>query len=478
MSPDHLGTALRDLVDDLDGVVAPPPPAELWAGGRRRRRTARLVPVLVAAWVAALVALVVWPGGAPRASVPAVRVDADGAARLTAYPDVIAQPPFPPQTATPGVTAALVPDRAFPSGLGAPTAGTHVYAISPVGAVRKVALPPDGSGLLGTPSLSPDGRWVARGPVLTDLVTGAAVPAAAQQARLGRDRTPVGEASWWSPDSARAFVAVFDQGTPRSAGLVVGTDGSTVEVPAVEGGITPVFAGWLDDDTLLALLDLGPDTSRLETRTWTIGEAAWRAGAVVSWGVGDSENDRLRALLSPDGARLLLTTTRSEPADQPEVSQVVGTNAMMFDPRTGAQLGMPSDDGVVDASRWAPGTFVGWEGWGCRSAWKDGLPVITDGEVRGFVDTGRDGVVDGKADYRLVDVSSAYGEPCVAFAGSELRGTPVTNHVALWQERLWTWGLPIVVIGLLVLAGWGLSRRKHAPRKPIRRLRPIITQPF
>ena len=436
--------------------------AELWAGGRRRRRTARLLPALAAACVVALVTLAVWPANGPQASVPAVRTDSDGTARLTAYPDVIAKPPFPPETATPGVTAALVPDRAFPDDLAEPTGGTHVFAISAAGAVRRVVLPLDGSGLHRAPALSPDGRWVARGPVLTDLVTGAAVPGVAQQRQLGRDWGPSDQPGWWSPDSQRVFVGTFNQGQPQFGGLVLGTDGSTTEVPLVEGGLVPVFAGWLDDRTLLALLDLGPGTSRLEIRTWSPGDSTWRPGAVVSWGVGDSELQQLRAQLSPDGSRLLLTTTEGD------VGQAVGTTAMMFDPRTGAQLGMPTSDGQLSATMWAPGSGLGWEGWGCRPAWRAGLPVSTDdGAVTAFWAPGG-----------LVSVSSGYGEPCVAFAGDELRGTPVTNHVAIWQERLWTWGLPILVVGLLVLAGWGLSRRKHAPRKPIRRLRPIITQPF
>ncbi len=476
MSTDRLGAALHDLVDSMDEVagVAPPEAAELWAGGRRRRRTARLLPALAAACVVALVALAVWPAGELQASVPAVQVDSDGAARLTAYPDVIAKPPFPPETARPGVTAALLPDPAFPDGLAEATRGTHVYAVSPAGAVRRVVLPLDDSGLHGAPALSPDGRWVARGPVLTDLVTGAAVPVPPQQERLALEWTPFDQPAWWSPDSRRVFVGAFDQDQPRFGGLVVGTDGSTTEVPLVEGGLVPVFAGWLDDRTVLALLDLGPDTSRLETRTWTLGDPTWRPGAVVSWGVGDSELQQLRAQLSPDGSRLLLTTNEGD------IGQAVGTKAMMFDPRTGAQLGMPSDDGAVVASRWAPGSAVGWEGWGCRPAWREGLPVITDGQIRGFVDTDPNGLVDGRASFDLVSVSSAYGEPCVAFAGNELRGTPVTNHVALWQERFWTWGLPILGVGLVALALWGWSRhrRDRPPRKPIRRLRPIITQPF
>ena len=87
-------------------------------------------------------------------------------------------------------------------------------------------------------------------------------------------------------------------------------------------------------------------------------------------------------------------------------------------------------------------------------------------------------LVEGTATHDLVSVSSGYGQPCVAFAGDELRGTPVTNHVALWQERLWTWGVPLLGLTLLVLALWAYSRRQRTWRKPLRDLPPIITQPF
>ena len=158
-------------------------------------------------------------------------------------------------------------------------------------------------------------------------------------------------------------------------------------------------------------------------------------------------------------------------------STVEGTAAMLFDARTGKQMGMPSTDGTVSPS--GQGSSFGWEGWGCRSAWHDGLPVITDGEVSGFVDTSRNGLIDGRAEFGLADVSSGYGTPCVAFAGNELRGTPVTNHVALWQERLWAWGMPLLGLGLVVLALWGWNRRhRNQWRRPLGHLPPIIAKPF
>ena len=458
MSTDQLSAALRDLVADAERGVRPPEADDVWLVGRRRRVSAVAVRLTVAACLLAVVALVVWPAGPPRAVLPAVRLD--GTERLATYPDALAKPPFVHVTTTPGVTAALVP-ASGPAG--------RPYAVSPEGAVTRVSLPAGEVDVPGLrPSLSPDGRWAARGAVLTDLVSGVTVPDAQEQVRLDRRWTPADEASWWSPDSRRVFVAAHNQGAIRADGVVVGTDGSTMEVPLVEGGLQAIFAGWLDDDTLLALLDLGPGTTRLEMRTWTIGETSWTSTtAVVEWGT--DEYSQLRALLSPDGERLLITGAVTD-----ESNGLSGTAAMMFDPRSGARLGMPLADGSVDVSRWARGGFAEWEGWGCRPAWHEDLPVITDGGVKGFVNpTGRPGGGE------LVSVSSGYGRPCVAFAGNELRGSAVTNHALVWKERLWSWGLPLLGLTLLGLAAWAWNRRHRGSwRQPPRRRPAIITQPF
>lgn len=466
MSPDRLGTALRDLVDDADHDLAPPVAVDLWAAGRRRRVRAVAVPALVMACVAALVALTLWPAGVPRASVPAVRVDDGGTARLTAYPDVIAKPPSIPTTAAPGVTAALVP-----SGDAAST-----YAVSPAGVVRRLAPSAQPRYFFEpAPSLSPDGRWMADGFALTDLVRGTSVTTPAVLGRLEQRWGPPQEPGWWSPNSRLLFIGAFNQGTPVASGVVMGLDGTTTEVPLVEGGLQATFAGWLDDRTLYALLDLGPGTTRLEVRTWSLGEQAWAApGTVLSWRDDvEGDTEMLQALLSPDGQRLLLTS----PVTDPGSNALDQTDAMMFDPRTGAQLGMPLADGSLDPTSWSPGTAVSWEGWGCRPAWHDGLPVVTDGGVTGFVDR-LGGLVDGSSHRELVAVSSGYGGACVAFAGNELRGAPVTNHLAVWQERLWTWGVPLLLVVLLGGVIWWMLRRRNYPRRPPRRLPMIITQPF
>ena len=454
--------AADDIVEGHHGL-GPDAPA-LWGRGRRATWAARGAAVGVVAAVVAAIGLAVWPTGAPRTSDPAVMVDVDGTTRLTAYPDVIAKAPNVLTTTTPGVTAAVVPGEG----------PDQVYAVSPAGVVSRVPLPREESQFGAGPALSPDGRWVAHGPALSNLVTGATVPPAPARAQLERTwGSPEGPA-WWSPDSRRIFVGTVNEGQPRFGGVVIGTDGSTTEVPVIVDGIAPIFAGWLDDTTLLALLDLGPGSTRLELRTWTFGDTAWTdRGTVISWSPKDTLTTR--ASLSPDGSRLLLVSSD----DTQETQSIAGTNAMMFDPRTGAQLGMPAGDGSLTPSQWGKGTAVTWKGWGCRSAWRGGLPVITDGSIRGFVDTDPTGLVDGKTTTELVAVSPGYGEACVAFAGNELRGTPVTNHLAVWQERLWTWGWPLLGVDLVVLALWGWNRRhKNLWRRPLGHLPPIIAKPF
>ena len=440
MSPDRLGTALRGLVDDVEQGVAPPVAAELWSGGRRRRRTARLVPVLAAACVAALVALVVWPSGGPHASVPAVTLDGDGYARLTSYPSEVPKPPFIPGTSRPGVTAAVLADRGDT---------VRLYSVSPAGSVRELPEPDADSS--APPALSPDGRWLAQGTALIDLVGGEAVPSEAVRAELASTQAPPGEA-WWSPDSRRVFVAAVNQGQPRSSGLVMGTDGSVSETPLLPGNVIPSVAGWLDADTLLAFVTEGGPTPRLEARTLTVESPEWEASdLVIQWPLDSYAGSRVRdvrADLSPDASRLLLTRRVADP----EIATLTTTQAMVFDAATGAQLGMPASDDQLSVSSWDPSAYVEWGGAGCRPAWHDGLPVSTD-DGRVFLPTV-------SSDDDLVDVSPRYESPCVAFAGSDLRGTPAADTLAVWQERIWVWGWRLLVVAGVVWVLWLLTRRR------------------
>ncbi|HET7820245.1 MAG TPA: hypothetical protein VFL10_01865 [Ornithinibacter sp.] len=443
MSPETLGSALRDLVDDVEAGSAPPDTTVLWAGGRRRRRTARLVPLLAAACVAALVGLLVWPGGAPRASVPAVGVDDTGAVRLTAYPSAIPKPPFIGTPGRPGLTAAVLTEESDPN---------RLYAVSPGGHVTRLGLPEAPLGYAALPSLSPDGRWVARGFVLTDLLRGVTLPSPAARQGLSSTRMPSEQPAWWSPDSRRAYVDSTNQGEITSSGLVVATDGTLTEAPLLGGGRIPVVAGWLDDDTVLAFVDVGePGSVRLEGRTWRVGDPSWEVSAPDVEPNADGEvadeSGIVRAALSPDRTRVLVTEALTDAA----TSQVANTRATIHDARTGANVGM-SEPGVSGVGTTAPAvTSVTWDGWRCRPAWRAGSPLITDRTIRTMTP-----LVEGGP----VQVSTRYAQPCVAFAGDELLGVPTADPAQVWREHLWVWGgRLLVLLSLVGLVRWFTRRR-------------------
>jgi hypothetical protein len=443
MSTDHLGAALRGLVDDVEDGLAPPAVDALWVGGRRRRRTARLVPALAAACLAALVALLVWPGGGSRASVPAVGVDDTGALRLTTYPSVIPKPAFPEHTGRPGLTAAAVTELGDT---------VNAYAVSPAGSVSRLVLPD--AGQPSPPSVSPDGRWLARGPVLTDLQRGVTVPSSSVRQGIASARMPTEHPAWWSPDSRRVYVDAIDQGRPTSSGFVVSTDGTVTEAPLLAGGQVPVVAGWLDDDTVLAFVGLDDASQRLGGRTWTVGAASWEVAGLeveqpADGGDGREPVGEVEAALSPDRSRLLVTTGVTAPGG----GEVTGTRAALFDARTGAPVRFRDPAGATSPTT-SPESFT-WDGFGCHPAWRDGDPVVTDNGVRSTTLMFQD---------QVVDVSSRYESPCVAFAGDELRGAPVVDSVQVWQERLWVWGgRLLVVLPLAALVWWFARRRSWRP---------------
>jgi len=442
MSTDDLTTALRDLVDDAEEGLAAPVADDLWAAGRRRRRTTRLVPALAAACVAALVVLLAWPVGAPRPSVPAIHVDDSGVARLAAYPSVIAKPPVIPATGRPGVTAAVLTEASDPA---------RLYAVTPGGVVTRLVLPDPLPGYAPSPSVSPDGRWLARGLELSDLVRGTTVPSLTVRQGLGSSRMPSDQPAWWSPDSHRVYVDAVNQGRARSSGLVMATDGTITEAPLFAGGQQPVVAGWLDDDTVLAFLQVGTEQApRLEGRTWRVGDPSWQVAAPdIEWAAGANAftvASPVRAGLSPDRRRVILSLGAADGA-----GQLQGTTASVFDVRSGAPVAVP--DTPAATPRTSPALFeaVSWDGWGCRPAWHEGAPVITDRTIRTVTPILEPGPVA---------VSSRYEQPCVSFAGDELRGVPVENRAAVWQERAWVWGTRLLVAAAVGLLAWRVLRRR------------------
>ena len=127
---------------------------------------------------------------------------------------------------------------------------------------------------------------------------------------------------------------------------------------------------------------------------------------------------------------------------------------------------MPDADGTYPPGDQS-GAFTEWEGWGCRPAWRNGLPLSTDRGVR-TMGSGDD----------LVTLSSRFEGACPVFAGDELSGVGVPNTMAVWEERAWVYGLPLLLVALVGLVVWRVSRRRNRWRERPRWLPMIWSQRF
>ncbi len=374
----------RIVADEPDDAVDPATLDAIWRAGSRRRWRARAGVGATLAMVAILVAGALVPLRAPSAAVPGT----PSGAPLASYPEHVAMPLRPSETSTPGLTALAVPG----------TRGTRsgVYAVGPDGSVAFVPLGgasdifplggPPGAAL----AVSPDGRWLATTSALLDLATGARVGVA-----LDRSADPAEQwrgAPWWSPDSHRVLYPAVPS-LAGSEGLVVDVRGTTQVVPPAGVGDALLLAGWTDDETVIGIWRRSVDEFTM--LTWRLGDTGWTDGATVSW-PGWQDDPQAAASVSPDGSRLLLlrSVDRSESGANP------GTEAQVFDTSTGALVGFPVGDVPASEAGWTQGSFLSWEGFGCRPAWRGDVPVITDGGVR---------LANGPAGDELVSISSAFG---------------------------------------------------------------------
>ena len=64
------------------------------------------------------------------------------------------------------------------------------------------------------------------------------------------------------------------------------------------------------------------------------------------------------------------------------------------------------------------------------------------------------------------------------FAGDELSGVGVPNTVAVWEERAWVFGLPLLLVAIVGLVVWRVSRRRNRWRERPRWLPMIWSQRF
>ncbi len=171
----------------------------------------------------------------------------------------------------------------------------------------------------------------------------------------------------------------------------------------------------------------------------------------------------LRASMSPDGSRMLLTASLGEDGTASERST---TGAVVIDPRTGSVLGIPDADGTSPPA--ATITFAEWEGWGCRPAWRNGLPLTTDRGVRTV----------GGSDGDLVTLSSRFDGACPVFAGDRRVRRRRSQHRGGLEERAWVYGLPLLLVAIAGLVVWRVSRRRNRWRERPRWLPMIWSQRF
>ncbi len=432
----------RIVADEPDDSIDPGILDAMWRAGSRRRWRARAGVGAALAVVGLLVAGALAPLQAPSAAL--VPATPSGAA-LPSYPEHVAMPLRPPRTSTPGRAALGLPG----------TQGTSAgaFAVGPGGSVAFVPLSgaSDTLALGGAPgsalAVSPDGREIATASAVLDLTTGASMAVALH-------RSDPGElwrgAPWWGPDSHRVLYPALPSLT-GSEGLVVDVRGTTQVLPPAGVGDALLLAGWKDDATVIGLWRHSAD--EFTVLTWTLGDTGWTNGATVSW-PGWEDDPPAAASVSPDGSRLLLLRS----VDGTATGAGQGTQAQVFDTGSGALVGFPVGDVPASEAGWTPGSYLSWEGFGCRPAWRGDVPVITDGGVR---------LANGPAGTELMSISSAFGQgSCPSFAGNELQGEPVSNLGAVWLERLRTWGLPLAVLVLAGLVTWWLGRRQNWREHP------------
>ncbi|MFN8099841.1 MAG: hypothetical protein U0Q21_16305 [Dermatophilaceae bacterium] len=428
-----LRDSLRVLADiDLGMPPASPP---LWRRGRRRLWRVRFARSTVVATAVCAILLGVWPqtrlfmvGPVPAGPI--------GSA-LTTYPARIADPPSRPDSRdSSGAKFALL------------VSGNSQWLVAPDGSVSR--LDGDSGHRPDSVSLSPDGHWLASGIAITDLTTGHVVPTTAVVD--ARRRFAFGS-GYWSADSARVFAeAPLPPSLGGSMGVVLGVDGSHLDVPRFPDTTRPVtVAGWQNASTLLAYTIGGPGrTLRLAGYRWRIGDVDWTRAAPradISWPTGAF--GEVAAALSPSGERLLVRWSDLSENGSPE-----NTAAMMFDPETGAAIGMPLTNGRVSPGDWARGSSLGWPGWGCRPAWRDENPIVTQGTIAPVEDLTKP----------LIAVSSRVHLACAHLAGDRIGDEPVPGWRATAQEWTLRRVLPMT-LGVSALVGvvwWSLRRRRRA----------------
>lgn len=406
----QFGTALADLVRDVESPGGPPVDA-LWTRGARRRARVRMVGAAGVAVLVALLTFVAWPSLAA-APVPGSPRPVQTAAPRT-YPSVIAHPYFAPDalTAHRPMTAVVLD-------------GSTAFGIDSRGNAWKV---PGAGPIRGYAALSPNGRWMVDGLTVYDFTSGVTravpQPGAIDDIQL-----------WaaWAPDSAH-YVRAYD---PSSDIVVATPDGTQLSVPPLSpleqvsrGSI--VTGGWLGNrDLMVAYGSL--TESALDVYTWTIGKGSWRASGQLTY--PSSVNLHAEAIsVSPDGQTLAMGASIMDASDDSSVMTWDLTGLMETSVHHGATV-RPLH------SRYPADGF----------AWRDGNLLVTS--------SGRTGPVGGPP---LVESTAGFAG-ATSWRVDAFFGEPYVNDAAVWRARVVVWiTIPLALFGIWLawrLCLWGARR--------------------
>ena len=348
-----MSTDLQDLLRELADVDASPTPdpEALFAAGRRstvRRRVTGATATLAAA---AALGYAVWPATTLDSAPPA----GTSSPTETTYPMAVGKP----------LLSKYSSDHYGPKLLAISTDGGPLWLVGHNGDVVRGDMAPQPR---SAPAVSPNGQWVSFDAVVHGLTRRSYINFPFGDTRLGQ--------GLWSPDSR--YVVFPESVSEVDEGQLVDTqapDAAPVILPAPTKAPF-VIAGWLDGDTLLGFTSGSPSTVELRASTWTIGDTAWRETGVT---LSDTTQrhmgeNAIAPSLSPDGQSILVrwqeqTELDRLPLDGIPSNEERRTQARPFRLSDGAAIPLPGQKGTGLAS---------WDGWGCRPAWQDGRPLITD----------------------------------------------------------------------------------------------------
>jgi len=403
-----LGQELAALVEPV-GAGSGPDTTDLWRAGARRRRWAFLRTAAVTAAVAALVALVVWPGGWQGDAVPADT----GQSTDRTYPSVVPQPHFPASllAAHRPMAAAYVDDQ-------------DLYAVDDTGRVWRAPAAP---GQRVRAALSGDGRYLSDGWDVYDTVAGTRTRLGPQDGARPVHRAGV---AW---DLASRRVALVQEDNGEQTAWVGTPQGALLPAPALpvraDQGAFALMVAWLDASRLVALVPApasaeDPETSRLLAFAWTVQSSdTWDplGSLTLPTGASLAGAPAAQASVSPDG-QLLAVALDVQAAPRRGSSVLTWPVAGLGEESTRPRQEVRVSNLVVDGLSWRGSNVV----------------VSRGGEAR-----------VARTDELLSTIGTGSGRP-VSWRAGAFDDAAFYNTAAVWRDRLFGWAL---LLGLVTAVG-------------------------